>query len=253
MPSSQDPKGAASPSPPGMAAARAQQIAQELKRLGACAEVQEWLHSIPTRPQATTQTTMQTTAQAAQVQDAAGVWRTVTAPPWLCWISVRLLGMQGLRAPLAVVRHTASLAVHPTADALLQLCEDHISEKRVSENHTPKRAEDSQALFQGAYDASQAALTGAAKNPQALLAIAYLAHAIAQVKDAQEEKDPERKRKKEIRAASQAADAAAFAWDAAGQNATQDLARMTLAIRTAIPEAQILKAWDLAMRENPHE
>ena len=188
-------------------------VAAKLARMGSCVEAQDWL-------------------DAAHINDFKNGWGVLDAPTWLCWISVRVLGVAGLAAPLSVVRHTAPLADHPMAATLLALCEERIQGK----------ANDNQRLLRAAYDTTQAALGGQSKNPQALIAIAYAAHAVAQSFEATLAPDASIQRKKRIRAANLAADAAAHAWD----GAKAEGAAMVRAVHGVISDDVIQKAWDAA-------
>lgn len=189
---------------------------QKYLALGSCKEAIDW-------------------CEANHVQDFKTAYRTCPAPEFLCWGLVRILGLEGARAPLACAAAAAQLYVDPNKNGdpnlkpCLALCLDVIE----------GRSADLKTLQVLAYDLSAAGLGSKKGNGAILVSAAYAAYCVVFARRSREAADPAEKRRLILKASSHASDCASSAWGALPKLG----AALPQVVRETIKEDVALRAW----------
>jgi hypothetical protein len=185
-------------------------FAKQLYDLGACKEGRDWV-------------------EAAKIPDIRVAYQKCPAAEFMCWTMVRVMGLDGARAPVAVAAGIAQLYREPLLPQTLDLCSAVID----------KKSSDTRQLQILAYDAAALAATTTKGSGQALMSAAYAAYCVSFAIQSQQLTDPELQRKAILKAASHASDCAARAWEAApGVGAA-----LPQVVREAVKEETLAKAF----------
>jgi hypothetical protein len=191
-------------------------FAKKFESLGACKEGVDW-------------------CEAMNIQDFRAAYRQCPAPEFMCWSLVRVMGLEGTRAPVACAAAAAQLYADPTKNGdpnlapALALCTEVIE----------RRSADTRALQVLAYDLSAAGLSSKKGNGSILVSAAYAAYAVVFALKAERATDAAERTKAILKAASHASDAAVQSWEAL-PNLGPALPQV---VREAVREEAALKAW----------
>lgn len=191
-------------------------FAKKFQSLGACKEAIDW-------------------CEAANIQDFRSAYLKCPAPEFICWGLVRVMGVEGTRAPVACAAAAAQLYEDPSKNGdpnlkpTLALCTEVIE----------GRSTDLRQLQVLAYDLSAAGLASRKGNGSILVSAAYAAYSVVFAVKARDAADPEARNKAILKAASHASDAATQAWE----SIPRLNAALPQVVREAVREDAALKAW----------
>jgi hypothetical protein len=178
-------------------------------------------------------------ARELKLPDMHSAWMAMDQPQWMCWVAVRVLHAQALKAVVMSVKQLGK-ALPPPALASLDQALLYADGKNTDE----------EALLTGAFDAASTALHIAGPAGSALLAVSYTVHAAhklrarANLASAPENKS-ERKRLS-LKASNHVADALLHVLLAEPELAD----KLPTLIRGHIDERALSKAWH-AIPEGP--
>ena len=166
--------------------------------------------------------------QETRAPDMHTAWNNLDSGQWLCWVSVRVLGLPAVKALTSAVRGVAPLLT-PAALATL----DH------AQAYADGKKNDEEALLIEAFDATGTGLHVAGAPGAALLAVSYAAHCAVKLKQAAKVAASPEGNRLSLRASAHAADAVLHALIASPGLAP----KLPALVRSHIDERALSKAW----------
>ncbi len=191
---------------PGLVNAAA--FAKKMLSIGACKEGRDWI-------------------EAGHHADYRATWKVCPVPEFLCWLTTRTMGLEGVRACVACARAASQAVDDKLVKATVALCEQVLDNK----------SNDVKQLQVLAYDATESALSRRQASGSALLAAAYAAYAVHHAILAQQDTDKAASLKHLLKAAQHASDAASHA-----QRVTPKKP-LAAVVRATVPEDVAYRAW----------